>query len=454
MTTKKSGGDAIMEPWKTIKVGRRRFVQAAGAGIGVGIIGAPLARPALAAAKPEKLVFMIDNAPWHGSMQDAASVFEKETGIHIEFTTLPDDALIARLKAELSAESSGIDITQFSTTWVSFLLPHLEDHAKLIANATGKYAENFGWNDIPDSVHQMALWDDKLCGVPYRVTTGILHYQPEVLKQAGFDKPPTTWDELQKVAIAVTQAGEGKRYGIGFCMRQGPAIIGHWVSFLRSNGGKFFDPKTNEIFINNAAAVEALQFYGDLLTKYKVVPPDAVTWEWDEIIANGQNDRYGMTMTLAPSGTMLNDPRVSKTGGKWAWSVVPGAHTPEQSGTYLGGWSLGVSKYSKNKEWAFAFLQMVAGREWGRQSLDRGNCTAHLSALNDPDVIKKLGWTPAASQALKTAIVDPQDPIYGALQLPLRSGISRVLLGQAGAKESLDSVAVNWQRIMRRNASL
>jgi ABC-type glycerol-3-phosphate transport system substrate-binding protein len=275
-----------------------------------------------------------------------------------------------------------------------------------------------------------------------------------VLKQAGFDKPPTTWDELQKVAIAVTQAGEGKRYGIGFCMRQGPAIIGHWVSFLRSNGGKFFDSKTNEIFINNAAAVEALQFYGDLLTKYKVVPPDAVTWEWDEIIANGQNDRYGMTMTLAPSGTMLNEPRVSKTGGKWAWSVVPGAHTPDQSGTYLGGWSLGVSKYSKNKEWAFAFLQMVAGREWGRQSLERGNCTAHLSALNDPDVVKKFGWTPVASQALKTAIVDPQDPIYGALQLPLRSGISRVLLGQADAKEALDSVAVNWQRIMRRNSSL
>ena len=280
----------------------------------------------------------------------------------------------------------------------------------------------------------MGTWDNKLVGVPYRVTMGILHYQPAVLKEAGIDKPPTTWAELQTAAIAVTKAGEGKRYGIGFCMRQGPAITDHWVTFLRSNGGKFFDPKTNEIFINNAAAVESLQFYGDLLTKYKVVPPDAVTWEWDEIIANGQNDRYGMTMTLAPSGTMLNDPKVSKTGGKWAWSVVPGAHTPDQSGTFLGGWSLGVSKYSKNKEWAFAFLQMVAGRDWGRQSMDRGNCTAHSSALNDPEIAKRIGWTPSAAQALKTAIVDPQEPIYGALELALRSGISKVLLGQADAK--------------------
>jgi multiple sugar transport system substrate-binding protein len=444
-----------MDQWKTIGLGRRRFVQAAGVGAGAAVLSVKLARPALAAAKPEKLVFMIDNAPWHGTMtQDAAPAFEKETGIHIEFTVLPDDALIARLKAELSAESSNIDITQFGTTWVSWLKPHLLDHAKLVANATGKYADGFEWDGIPKSVHQMATSDNQLCGVPYRMTMGILHYQPEVLKQAGFDKPPANWDEMLKAAVAVTRNGEGKRYGLGFPMRQGPAITDHWVTFLRSNGGDFFDPKTHEIFINRPDAVEALQYYGDLLTKYKVVPPDAVTWEWDEIIANGQNDRYAMTNTFGPSGTMLNNPTVSRTGGKWAWTVAPGAKTVDQSRTFLGGWSLGVSKYSKNQDWAFAFVQMVAGREWGQRSMDKGNCTAHLPALNDPAVVAKFGWAPAASKALETAQVDPQDPMWGALDLPLRSGISRVLLGQIGAKEALDGVATNWQRIMRRGATL
>ena len=76
--------------------------------------------------------------------------------------------------------------------------------------------------------------------------------------------------------------------------------------------------------INNAKAVEALQFYGDLMTKYKVVVPDAITWEFDEIVAGGQNDRYAMTITLAPYGTLINDPKLSKTGGKWAWAVAPG----------------------------------------------------------------------------------------------------------------------------------
>ena len=44
--------------------------------------------------------------------------------------------------------------------------------------------------------------------------------------------------------------------------------------FLRGNGGDYFDPKTWEIHINNDKAVEALQYYGDLMTKHKVVVPD------------------------------------------------------------------------------------------------------------------------------------------------------------------------------------
>ena len=283
---------------------------------------------------------------------------------------------------------------------------------------------------------------------------GLLHYQPEVLKQAGFDRPPATWDELRDTTIAITKAGEGKRYGLGVCLRQGPAIADHWVTFLRSNGGDFYDAKTHEIFINKPAAVEALQFYGDLATKYKVIPPDAVTWEWDEIIANGQNDRYGMAMTLGPSGTPLNNPKVSKTGGRWAAAVVPGAHRPDQSGTFLGGWSLGVPSYSKNRDWAFAFLQMVASREWSLRSMEKGNATARVSVLADPEIGKKYVWAPAAAKALQTAIVDPQDPLYGALELPLRLGISRVVTGQADAHEALDTVATNWQRIMRRGATL
>ena len=152
-----------------------------------------------------------------------------------------------------------------------------------------------------------------------------------MLADVGFDKAPENWTEFQAALIATTKAGAPNRYGLGIWGRQGPAMVGGFSPFLRGNGGAYFDPKTWEILINNAQAVEALQYYGDLMTKYKVVVPDAITWEFDEIVAGGQNDRYAMTITLAPYGTLINDPKLSKTAGKWAWTVAPGAHSARKA---------------------------------------------------------------------------------------------------------------------------
>ena len=131
---------------------------------------------------------------------------------------------------------------------------------------------------------------------------------------------PGNWDEFLTACKATTKPPE--RYGLGIWGRQGPAIVGGFSPFLRGNGGDYFDPETWEILINNDKAVEALEYYGDLMTKYKVIVPDAITWEFDEIVAGGQHDRYAMTITLAPYGTLINDPKLSQTAGRWAWAVA------------------------------------------------------------------------------------------------------------------------------------
>ena len=150
--------------------------------------------------------------------------------------------------------------------------------------------------------------------------------------------------------------------------------------------------------------MEALQYYGDLMTKYKVVVPDAITWEFDEIVAGGQNDRYAMTITLAPYGTLINDPKLSKTAGKWAWAVAPGAHSRAESSVSVGGWTFGVPTGCKNKEWAFEFIQMACSKEWMRRSMERGNAPPRVSVLNQPDVQERFGWAPVLAEAMKTAI--------------------------------------------------
>jgi hypothetical protein len=252
--------------------------------------GAALAMPAVvrAGSKPEKLVFVGDNGPWHFCLvEEVAPAFEKATGIKIDFTLLPIDALSARLKAELNSGSPGIDVIQWTAPFAGWLAPHMADHTKLLADNAGRHPD-FDWDDFLPPVRDFASYQGKLLGIPYRVTTSILNYQKPLLAEAGFTTPPGDWDSFLKALQATTKPPE--RYGLGIWGRQGPAMVGGFSPFLRGNGGRYFDPATLAIEINDPKAVEALEYYGDLMTRYKVVVPDSITWEFDEIIAGPLRD--------------------------------------------------------------------------------------------------------------------------------------------------------------------
>ena len=436
-----TGSAACGEPGLGGRMRRRGLLRGA---------AAALAMPAVAGAqpKPQKLIFVGDNGPWHWCLtEEVAPAFEKATGIKVDFTLLPIDALSARLKGELNSGSPEIDIIQWTAPFAGWLAPHMADHAKLLAQTADRHPD-FDWDDFLPPVRDMASYQGKLLGIPYRVTASILNYQRQLLEDAGFATPPDNWDSFLAAAQATTKPPG--RYGLGIWGRQGPAMLGGFVPFLRGNGGAYFDPRTWEILINDARAVEALDYYGDLMTKYKVVVPDSITWEFDEIIAGGQADRYAMTITLAPYGTLINDPKLSRTAGRWAWAVAPGRHSAADSRVSLGGWTFGVPAGGKNTEWAFEFIQLATGKDWMRRSLERGNAPPRTSVLTDPGVLDRFGWAPVLAQALKTAGLEPREPVWPALELQLRSGISAVLLGQKTAKAALDGVAADWQRTLRR----
>jgi ABC-type glycerol-3-phosphate transport system substrate-binding protein len=93
---------------------------------------------------------------------------------------------------------------------------------------------------------------------------------------------------------------------------------------------------------------------------------------------------------------------------------------------------------------------MACSKEWMRRSVVRGNAPPRVSVLNHPDVMADYGWAPVLAEAMKTATLEPREPIWPTLELELRSGISAVLTGQQTAKQALDGVASDWQRSLRR----
>ena len=188
----------------TLSANRKAMLRRRGLLQGAAALGIAAPYVARADAKPDKLVFVGDNGPWHWCLtEEVAPAFEKATGIKVDFTLLPIDALSAKLKAELNGGGNDIDIIQWTATFAGWLAPHMEDHDKLLAAAASKHPD-YDWDDFLPAIKEMASYQGKLLGIPYRVTASILNYQKQLLADAGFDKPPENWAEFQAACIATT----------------------------------------------------------------------------------------------------------------------------------------------------------------------------------------------------------------------------------------------------------
>ena len=339
-------------------------------------------------------------------VEDVAPAFEKQTGIKIDFTLLPIDALNARLKSELNSGSSGIDIVQWTSQQIGWLYSHLEDHEKLLAGAAGKHAD-FDWDDFLPAIREMAIWDSKLSGIPYRVTMGVLHYQKALLEQVGFVKAPETFAELQQAAIETTKAGaSANRYGMGYLGRQGPAIVDCWcrscaptaatsstrrparfTSTTRGGGGAGVLRRPDDEIPGRRARSSP----GNSRRSSPAVRTTATRWQ-----------------TLTPYGTLINDATKSKTGGRWAWATMPGASRQARVARSSAAGACGRSA-GKHKEWAFEFIQMACSKQWMQRSMLRGNAPPRVSVLNDPEMVHEIRLGTGSAAALKTALLDPRD---------------------------------------------
>ena len=197
--------------------------------------------------------------------------------------------------------------------------------------------------------------------------------------------------------------------------------------------------------------MEALQFYGDLNTKYKVVPPEAMTWAFDDIVAGGQNDRYAMTQMFAPYGTLINDPKISKTGGKWAWSTVQGPHSKEEGRTWMDGHFLGVPKYTKNKEWALEFIAMCCSREWQKRAMIRGNAPPLRSVLEDPEMVEKHRLAAGGRAGDRDRVPDAGTSGVGYVGGAVAIGhLADAASGRRRRSRRWMKPAADWQRSLRR----
>lgn len=121
----------------------------------------------------------------------------------------------------------------------------------------------------------------KTWGVPFQRSTIVMYWNKEAFKEAGLDPnaPPKTWADLLEYAKKLT-----KKDASGAVTQWGLAIpttgYAYWLfqALAIQNGIELMNPEGTEVYFNNPASIDALQFLVDLAHKHQVSPKGTIDW--------------------------------------------------------------------------------------------------------------------------------------------------------------------------------
>ena len=139
-----------------------------------------------------------------------------------------------------------------------------------MAEPLDEYVKRWGEaDDYFSASWSTCVYQGHVYGLPYLSAPRVLLYRKDLLREAGFERPPDTWEELAEAAERMT-VRRGEIIDLA-----GMNLLVSWqvfVEFLWENGGQIFDEEGRRSLLDSPEAVEALQFYADLYNKHRVCP--------------------------------------------------------------------------------------------------------------------------------------------------------------------------------------
>ena len=331
------------------------------------------------------------------------------------------------------------DVAEVGTTWT----PEFAD-AGALANLTDRVKGAGLDGDLVEGLKDAGTVDGKLYGMPWYAGIRSFLYNKDIFTKAGITTPPSTWAEL-KAAVAKIKAAD-------------PAVTPFWIPgnseftatpFIWGAGGETAREQggTWTSAINDAKAVEGIQFIADLVGKDGASTPAAATGTEKDALTAYAKGTVGMVVSgsWTPATLTKQAPDVAKRTGAF---VFPGKDGMAKS--FTGGSHLAIFEKSPNKDLAFQFLKLMTtgdlAKEWGTASnYFPGTKAALTEQLKSGDELTKV-FARQFTQGGKTV---PVTPLWGKVQAKkvIPTMMQSILSGKADAKTAADTAAKDMNAV-------
>ena len=276
--------------------------------------------------------------------------------------------------------------------------------------------------------------------VPLNAFPFVMHVNMDLVKKAGFSKPPTSWSELKEQAVAISNLGDGIS-GIGMPLSSQPPSNGPILTFLPllySNGGRIMDGTSPNF--DNAKVVETLNFINDLRKSGAMAPGFASRTggvDLEEFIA-------GRSGFLISPGVHASAVATRNPDLDYDLVRVP---TNGVNAYRVHGWELGIASKSKHKEEAWKFIDFLLSKEVNAKVAKASR--ALPGNLDSLDLVSG-GATPVMKTQMN--ILSGDEPVEELRQAPsavaswsiMTEEMQSMLRGDQSAKEAASKVQSRW----------
>ena len=289
----------------------------------------------------------------------------------------------------------------------------------------------------------------KTWGIPFQRSTIVLYYNKDLFKEAGLDpgKPPATWNEMTQYAQKLTKrdaSGKVTQWGVQIPSSGFP----YWLfqGLAIESGVNLMNQAGTEVYYDKPEVIGAVQYWLDLVNKYKVHPEGIV--EWGTTPKDFFEKKVAMVWTT--TGNLTN----VKNNAKFDFGVAM-LPANKQRGSPTGGGNFYMFKKStpQQREAAFKFIKWVTApqraAQWG---IDTGYVAVRPDAWDTPVMKQYVQSFPPAAVArdqLQYAKAELSTHDNQRVTKALNDGLQAALTGTKTPEQAMKDAQREADRILR-----
>jgi multiple sugar transport system substrate-binding protein len=375
--------------------------------------------------------------------------FEKTTGIKVKYEIVPYES--SREKQVLDFTAGGdLDIALVDLVWIGefaeagWIVP-IEDLQKKFPKIVDPDLDQQDF--FPLLLDAFGSWKGKVYGLPFDNYSGLLFYNKEMLKQAAFDAPPATWDQLfQEYAPKLTKDG---KYAFALQSRRGETqSCDSFMRFIWPWGGTLLDEKSFKSNLLSEKSQQGLQFRQDLI---KYMPPGIVDYDHNEAVNALAQGQVAMITEWSAFYSTLTDPKSSKLGDNLG--VAPEPKGPDGRKPALGGFSLAVTNQAGDKEKAAAwlFIQWVTSKAKAKEYVEAGGVSGRQSVYKDEALAAKYPFIKPMVESWQQGVPQfrPRFAEWPQLSEIIGEWGTKMMLGQVSVKQGAEEISKRMEPILQ-----